>query len=80
MSTKLLRRGSRLAVLGVADGDFATWHVVGPGISLPVITTGGGDGLRMGTSLCRKSVWTNGYAQDHKPPDGALCKACAERL
>lgn len=80
MTTKLLRQGGRLAVLGVAEGDMVTWHVVGPGVSLPVLATGGGDGLRMGASLCRRMVWTNGYAQDHRPPDGSLCKACAERM
>lgn len=79
MSTQLIRQGGRLAVLGVADGDRVSWHVVGPGVSLPVLSTGGGDGLRIGRSLCGRDVWTNGYAADFAPPKGQLCRACDER-
>lgn len=79
MITKLLRSGGTLAVLGVAEGDPRLWHVCRPGISLPILSSGGGDGLRVGRALCGREVMTNGYAADFKPPDGALCAACAER-
>lgn len=77
---KLLRTGGRLAVLGVVEHDPRLWHICRAGISLPILDSGGGDGLRVGRSLCDRDVVTNGYAADFKPPDGALCAACAERV
>lgn len=79
MSTKLLRTNGRIAVLGVLATDARRWHICRPGISLPILDIGGGDGLRVGRSLCGQEIMTNGYAADFKPPDGALCPACAER-
>lgn len=84
--TKLLRVGGKLAVLGVEDGPKAMgwWHVARPGsYGAPQGLSGTecqGDDLVYGRSLCGRTIVTNGYASDFKPPDGALCPGCRERL
>lgn len=83
--TKLLRVGRRLAVLGVevnmeegaAAPSMRHWHVVNPGsYNVPQL----GTRLSIGRSMCGRRVATNGYASDHRPPDGSLCPACEERV
>lgn len=86
--TKLIRVGGKLAVLGVSDqpGEaMRWWHVCRPGTwSTPQGNSGGSDqegrDLTYARSLCGRYVVTNGYAVDFRPPDGALCPACAEQL
>lgn len=85
--TKLIRVGGKLAVLGVEDRPLAAmdkWHVVRPGThGIPQGLSGTaceGDDLTYGKSMCGLRVVTNGYAADFRPPDGALCPACAEQL
>lgn len=84
--TKLIRVGGKLAVLGVAlDSTAMTmWHVARPGTyGSPQGISGTecqGDDLVHGKALCGKLIVTNGYASDFRPPDGALCPGCAERL
>jgi hypothetical protein len=83
--TKMLRVGGRLAVLGIAnlngEPDISRWHVMQPGTwTAPQIGGAGNAGLTVGRTLCGRHAQTNGYAQDYRPPDGALCPACSERL
>jgi len=84
--TKLLRVGGKLAVLGVEDGlkSMGWWHVARPGTwDTPQGLSGTqceGDDLAYGKALCGKTIVTNGYAADWRPPDGVLCPACCERL
>lgn len=86
MTTKLLRVGRRLAVLGVACDrggqvrDTKRWHIMNPGTwNVPQLGGAGNAGLTVGRTLCGKDAYSNGYAADHRPPDGALCPACSER-
>jgi hypothetical protein len=84
---KLIRYGGRLAVLGVEDGPLAMgwWHVAAPGSWDPV-QDNSGTGLTFARSICfdehgrHRRIAVNGYAADFRPPDGALCPACRERL
>lgn len=81
---KLLSVGGRLAVLGVAnlngEPDLSRWHVMAPGTwSAPQIGGAHNAGIVVGRTICGRRAHTNGYAADFKPPDGALCPACAER-
>lgn len=85
--TKLLRVGGKLAVLGVEDGprSMGWWHVARPGTwNTPQGLSGQmnqqGSDLAYATALCGRTIVTNGYASDFRPPDGLLCPACAERL
>jgi hypothetical protein len=85
--TQLIRIGGKLAVLGVEDGRRAMgwWHVARPGTwSAPQGLSGQsgqqGDDLTHAKALCGRTVVTNGYAADWRPPDGLLCPACRERL
>src|SRR5580765_3000088 len=85
--TKLLRVGGKLAVLGVEDGRRAMgwWHVARPGTyGAPQGNSWEADqegaNLVYGRSLCNRTIVTNGYAADWRPPDGALCPGCKERL
>ncbi len=85
--TNLIRVGGRLAVLGVEDGARAMgwWHVVQPGsYAAPQGLSGEPDSegadLTYGKSLCGRTVVSNGYASDWRPPKGQLCPACAERI
>lgn len=79
---KLARVGGKLAVLGLAVDDphrSHWWHVARPGSwDAPQ-----GSGMQMvtyATSLCRRTIATNGYAADFVPARDALCPACAEQL
>lgn len=84
----LIRVGGRLAVLGVEDrpgSAMGWWHVCQPGTwSAPQGNSGGSDqegaDLTYAKALCGRRVVSNGYASDHRPPQGTLCPACAERL
>ncbi len=84
--TNLIRVGGKLAVLGVEDGLRAMgwWHIARPGTwNTPQGLSGTecqGADLAYGKSLCGKTIVTNGYASDWRPPKGALCPACAEQL
>ena len=85
--TKLIRVGGRLAVLGIATDptgqvhDARKWHVMNPGsYSVPQLGGVGNAGLTVGRTMCGFFAWTNGYAADHRPPEGVLCQACAERV
>ena len=84
--TKLIRVGRKLAVLGVEDGPKAmsAWHICRPGTwNMPQGLSGTecqGDDLAYAKALCGRTVVTNGYCSDFRPPDGLLCKACAEQL
>lgn len=84
--TKLLRVGGKLAVLGVEDGARAMgwWHVARPGTyAAPQGLSGTecqGADLVYGRALCGRTIVTNGYAADWRPPDGVLCPACREQL
>ncbi len=84
--TKLLRVGGKLAVLGVEDGrrSMGWWHVARPGTwdtpqGLSGTACEGGD-LSYAKALCGRTVVTNGYAADWRPPDGLLCPGCREQL
>lgn len=85
--TNLIRVGGKLAVLGVEDNARAMgwWHVARPGTwTMPQGLTQqgnaeGGD-LTYATALCRRTIVTNGYAADWRPPPGVLCPGCAEQL
>jgi hypothetical protein len=86
VATKLLRVGGRLAVLGIEAGpgdtvgDATRWHVMSPGTwSVPQLGGAGNAGLTVGRTLCGRHAFSNGYAADFKPLDGALCAACEER-
>ena len=82
MTTKLLREGRKLAVLGCrVDGSKKWWHIAKAGRNVPQICSSAdhGSNLVISTSLCNKTIYTNGYAADFRPPEGALCPACAER-
>lgn len=85
--TNLIRVGGRLAVLGVEDGQrsMGWWHVLRPGtFGAPQGLSGQsgqeGNDLVYGRALCGKTVVSNGYAADWRPPKGQLCPACSERL
>lgn len=84
--TKLLRVGGKLAVLGVEDGlrSMGHWHVARPGtFGAPQGLSGTecqGADLVYGRALCGRTIVTNGYAADWRPPDGLLCPACREQL
>ena len=84
--TKLLRVGGKLAVLGVEDGRRAMgwWHVAQPGtFGAPQGLSGTecqGADLVYGKALCGRTIVTNGYAADWRPPDGVLCPGCREQL
>ena len=85
--TQLIRVGGRLAVLGVEDGARAMgwWHVVRPGsFGAPQGLSGqpdqDGADLTYGRALCGRTVVSNGYAADWRPPQGQLCAACSEQL
>jgi len=83
----LIRVGGRLAVLGVEDGARAMghWHVLRPGsFASPQGLSGQsdqqGDDLVYGRALCGRTVVSNGYAADWRPPAGQLCPACSEQI
>lgn len=85
--SNLIRVGGRLAVLGVEDGRRAMgwWHVLLPGtFNAPQGNSWGPDqqgaNLTYGQALCGRTVVSNGYAADWRPPAGSLCPACAERI
>lgn len=85
--TTLIRVGGRLAVLGVEDGLRAQghWHILRPGsFAAPQGNSWGPDqegaNLVYGKALCGKTVVSNGYAADWRPPPGVLCPACNEQL
>jgi hypothetical protein len=85
--TNLIRVGGRLAVLGVEEGRRAMgwWHVVRPGsYSTPQGEPGASDqegrNLTHGKAMCGRTVVSNGYAADWRPPTGQLCPACAEQI
>lgn len=85
--TNLIRVGGKLAVLGVEDGARAMgwWHVCRPGTwGPPQGNSWGPDqegaNLVWAKALCGKTVVSNGYAADWRPPAGVLCPACAEQL
>lgn len=82
-TTKLIRQGFKLAVLGCEEpsperpNTLRWWHIVRPGsYNVPAL----GERLTYGRSLCRKTVVSNGYAADWRPPEGQLCPACNEQL
>ena len=85
--TNLIRVGGKLAVLGVEDGprSMTWWHICRPGTwSAPQGLSGQADqqgaDLTYARALCGRRVVCNGYAADHRPPDGVLCPACREQL
>lgn len=87
--TDLIRVGGRLAVLGVESGSRAAalgwWHVCRPGTwSMPQGLSGQsdqqGNDLTYAKAMCGKTVISNGYAADWRPPQGMLCPACSEQL
>ena len=85
--TNLIRVGGKLAVLGVEDGRRAMgwWHVCRPGSYTPpqvVALHGDAEGrdLAYARALCGRTVVSNGYAADWRPPAGVLCPACAEQV
>jgi hypothetical protein len=85
--TNLIRVGGKLAVLGVEDGARAMgwWHVVRPGtFDIPQGLSGHADqqgsDLTHGKAVCGRTVVSNGYAADWRPPKGQLCPACSEQL
>lgn len=85
--TNLIRVGGRLAVLGVEEGRRSAgwWHVVRPGShGAPQGNSWGPDqeGLNLvhGTAMCGRTVISNGYPADYRPPKGVLCPACAEQV
>ena len=85
--TNLIKVGGKLAVLGVEDDRRAMgwWHVLHPGShGAPQGNSWGpdqdGNNLVPGKALCGRIVVSNGYAADWRPPPGALCPACAERI
>lgn len=85
--TNLIRVGGRLAVLGVEDGrkSMGWWHVCRPGTwSPPQGNSWGPDqegaNLVYAKALCGRTVVSNGYAADWRPPAGTLCPACSEQL
>jgi len=85
--TSLIRVGGRLAVLGVEDGRRAMgwWHICRPGTwDPPQGNSWGPDqegaNLVYAKALCGRTVVSNGYAADWRPPAGTLCPACAEQL
>lgn len=84
--TNLIRIGGKLAVLGVEDGRRAMgqWHVCRPGTwDAPQGLSGTecqGADLVHAKALCGRTVVSNGYAADWRPPAGQLCPACREQL
>lgn len=85
--TNLIRVGGKLAVLGVEDGlkSMGEWHVCRPGTwSTPQGNSGQGDqqgsDLTYAKALCGKTVVSNGYAADWRPPMGLLCGGCREQI
>jgi hypothetical protein len=81
--TKLIRQGGKLGVLGCEEPTPAHpyaarwWHVVVPGTyAAPDLITK----MTHGRALCGRTVVSNGYAADWRPPEGSLCPACSERL
>lgn len=85
--TQLIRVGGKLAVLGVEDGvrSMGRWHVARPGSYAPPQGNSWGpdqqgSNLVYGKALCGKTIVTNGYAADWRPPDGVLCPGCREQL
>jgi hypothetical protein len=86
--TKLIRVGGKLAVLGVEDSPTSAmgwWHVARPGShGAPQGNSWepdqDGANLVHGKSLCGRTIVTNGYAADWRPPDGVLCPGCREQI
>jgi hypothetical protein len=85
--TNLIRVGRKLAVLGVEDNARAMgwWHIVRPGShGAPQGNSWGpdqeGNNLVHGKALCGRTVVSNGYPADWRPPPGTLCPACAEQI
>ena len=79
-STRLIRVGGRLAVLGLV-GSGRWWHVMSPGTwTAPQIGGAGNAGIVQGRALCRAVAATNGYASDFRPSDESICPACREHL
>jgi hypothetical protein len=85
--TNLIRVGGKLAVLGVEEGARAAgwWHVCRPGTWNPPQGLNGapdqqGTDLVHAKALCGRTVVSNGYQADWRPPVGTLCPACAEQL
>lgn len=85
--TNLIRTGGKIAVLGVEDDRRAMgwWHVLRPGsFAAPQGNSWepdqDGANLVYGRALCGRTVVSNGYAADWRPPQGTLCPACAEQL
>jgi hypothetical protein len=84
--TNLIRVGGKLAVLGVEEGARAMgwWHVLRPGTyGVPQGEPGAPDqegrNLTHGRAICGRTVVSNGYAADWRPPQGQLCPACSRR-
>lgn len=85
--TNLIRVGGKLAVLGVEDGRKAMgwWHVARPGTwSMPQGLSGQadqqGNDLTYAKAMCGRTIVSNGYAADWRPPDGHLCPGCREQI
>lgn len=85
--TQLIRVGGKLAVLGVEDGLKAMgwWHVCRPGTwTAPQGNSGQGEqhgsDLTYAKAMCGRTVVSNGYAADWRPPAGLLCPGCREQL
>ncbi len=85
--TNLIRVGGKLAVLGVEEGRRAMgwWHVCRPGTWTAAQGLAGypdqqGNDLVHAKALCGRTVVSNGYAADWRPPKGTLCPACAELI
>ncbi len=84
--TNLIRVGGKLAVLGVEGGAKSAgwWHVCRPGTWNPPQGLSGtecqGDDLVYAKALCGRTVVSNGYAADWRPPAGTLCPSCAEQI
>jgi hypothetical protein len=85
--TNLIRVGGKLAVLGVEDNQRAMgwWHVCRPGTWNPPQGLSGeseqlGADLTYAKALCGRTVVSNGYAADWRPPAGQLCPACREQI
>lgn len=62
--------------------ELARAHIVNPGSytvpQVPSHTLSGNWGLTYARSLCGIRVATNGYCNDHTPPELSLCPVCAK--
>ena len=75
----LAKVGGKLAVLGVALNGSKWWHIARPG-SYNAPQGSGMEMIAYATSLCDRTIATNGYAADFRPAETVLCPACRERL